>query len=106
MLGGIDRWSGARCGSWLISLFYEAVDEAAGARPNGGPLRQHLSPLIGDAVVAAGRPGVRRNDAAGEQIGGGHGAEHRINGALFEDRSTLVGAGQTFGDFITVQVLG
>src|SRR5277367_6129179 len=93
-------------GSCSRSFIYEAVDEVAGAQPHGRPLREHLAALVGNAVVTARWTGVRGHDATGEQVRCRECAKHRINGALLEDRHTLVGAGQPFGNFVAIEVLG
>ena len=51
--------------------FDEAIDEAACLAPDVTPLAQHRAALIGDAVVAARRPRVGGDDAAGEQTSRG-----------------------------------
>jgi hypothetical protein len=69
-------------------------------------LREYRAALIGDAVVAAGGPGIRRNDAAGQEIGGGQGPQHRVNGALLEYGYALIGIRQPLGDFIAIEIFG
>ena len=60
----------ARGDLWRASLAYEAIDEIAGSGPEGRPLGKHAAALVGNAVVAARRPGIRGHDTAGQEIRG------------------------------------
>src|ERR1700730_463605 len=105
------RWNAARCDSWRVSfvrvsLTDEAIDEVTGPSPNGRPFREHAAALVGNAVVAAGWPGIRRDDAAGQEIRGRQGTQLGINRPFLEDRRAFVGACQPFGDFVAVKIFG
>ena len=64
-----------------------------------------MLPLEALAAVAGKIALEQPDDAAGQQVGGGQGAEQRINGALLENGHALVGIRPPFGYFVTIGLL-
>ena len=78
--------------------------KSRGLLPDPQPLLKDRATLLGDAVVAAGRAGVGRNDAACEQSARAHVAQDRIERALLDDVERGGNGLQLFGDLVAVQV--
>src|SRR3984957_11916291 len=97
------RRSGAQRVSWRCS-FHKSIDEIASLPPNATPLLEDSASLISNAVVAAGRPRIRRHNAAGQQTRRTQRSQHRIDRAFFKERVALVRLLQALGNLIAIEV--
>src|SRR5262245_12681260 len=96
-------WSVGAAAAWGSAR--KQVHEVAGLLPDLQPLLKYGATVFGDAVIAAGRSGVRGHYTAGQEAARAHVAQNRVERTLLEGIEARRDRLQLLGDLVAIQVV-